>query len=406
MATFSTRYRPVSYYSREAKKTFFVYGGTTSSAERHLLIMISYFDHRTKTVPRPVIVCDKMGVNEPYDNASLTVDKNGYLWVFVSGWARTRPGIVYRSLSPYSIEGFEKIGNYEMISPQSWAMDDNSIQVMFSRAGNETSLYSAIMSADNKWNEPVKLAAFGGHNMISEARGSKLVAVFNYFPEMLLDKQTNLYLLQTEDRGKTWKNINNVPVELPLTSKNNSAMIADFESEGKLVFLIDLNFDKEGNPVLLVIKSTGANPGPEGDPREWTIIFRRNDKWNYVKVCTSTNNYDKGSLYIESEKWKIIGPTEPGPQKYGTGGEIALWESYDEGFTWEKTTQITNNSVNNNSFVRKPRNARKDLYAFWTDGNADAFSPSYLYFTNIKGDKVWLLPYEMTEEQVKPRRIK
>ena len=48
VATFATRHRPVSIYSPEAGKTFFVYGGTTTAEERHLLIMVSYFDHRLK----------------------------------------------------------------------------------------------------------------------------------------------------------------------------------------------------------------------------------------------------------------------------------------------------------------------------------------------------------------------
>jgi hypothetical protein len=169
---------------------------------------------------------------------------------------------------------------------------------------------------------------------------------------------------------------------------------------------MDLDFDKNGNPVILAILSRYFSPGPEGGSREWMVIHWKDQKWNFNKVCESTHNYDMGSLIITDLEWRVIGPTEPGPQVYGTGGEIALWISRDEGVIWNKERNITSNSQNNNSFVRHPLNAQKDFYALWTDGNADKLSISHLYFTNEKCDKVWMLPYEMKEDFEKPIRIK
>jgi hypothetical protein len=83
-----------------------------------------------------------------------------------------------------------------------------------------------------------------------------------------------------------------------------------------------------------------------------------------------------------------------------------MWVSRNEGTEWEKELLVTSGSKNNNSFVRHPVNAHKDLYALWTDGNSDEFSISYLYFTNEKCNRVWMLPYEMKEEFQKPVRIK
>jgi len=51
-------------------------------------------------------------------------------------------------------------------------------------------------------------------------------------------------------------------------------------------------------------------------------------------------------------------------------------------------------------------NAQKDFYSFWADGDADKFSESHLFFSNKKGNKVWELPYNMTEDIIKPVRIK
>jgi len=405
-ATFASRHKPIAIYSPEVKKTFFVYGGTTNNEERHLLIMASYFDHRFHLVPKPVIVFDKMGVTEPGDNASLSIDSEGYLWVFVSGSGRTRPGIIFRSSEPWSIEKFDRILDKEMLAPQAWWIENYGFLMMFSRIAKGLELYFNSSPDGKTWNSSQKIASMGGHMQVAGINNGNLVTVFNYHPGGNLDKRTNLYLLRTGDMGKTWETIDGSIIETPVTDKASECLIKDFESEGRLVYLNDLNFDREGNPVILAILSRDVNPGPAGGPREWMIIHWKDQKWNFKKVCESTNNYDMGSLYITEEDWRIIGPTEPGPQKYGAGGEIALWISMDEGVTWEKARDITKNSISNNTFVRRPQDAQKDFYAFWTDGDADKFSLSRLYYTNSKCKKVWVLPYEMEDNVARPVRIR
>lgn len=405
-ATFSPRHRPIAIYSPEVKKTFFVYGGTTGADERHLLIMISYFDHRLNAVPKPVVVYDKMGVREPNDNASLSIDTDGYLWIFVSGRGRTRPGLVFKSSEPYSIECFNEITEWEMVSPQPWWINGQGFLLMFSRMAKGRELYFSSSADGKTWSECQKLASMGGHFQVSGITGNKLMTVFNYHPGGDIDRRTNLYLLQTEDMGNTWETIDGKVVETPVTDIYHESLIRDLEAEGKLVYINDLNFDKNGNPVILAILSRDKNPGPDGGPREWMVIHWKDHKWSFNKVCESTHNYDMGSLYITDDEWRIIGPTEPGPQKYGTGGEIALWVSRNEGVDWEKVHDITKNSTANNSFVRRPLNGRKEFTALWTDGNADMFSISRLYFTDEKCEKVWAFPYKMKKDLEKPLRIR
>lgn len=406
VATFAPRHKPIAIYSPEAGKTFFVYGGTTNSEERHLLVMISYFDHRSHMVPKPVIVYDKMGVTEPHDNASLAIDNDGYLWVFISGRSRTRPGMIFKSSQPYSIDSFEKIAEMEMISPQPCWIKDNGTILLLSRATWGLELYFSSSEDGKNWTQSQKIAGLGGHFQVSEMHNKKLVTVFNYTPGGDRDKRTNLYLLQTDDMGITWKTVDGRIVTVPLSDIKNEALIKDFEAEGKLVYISDLNFDKEGNPVILIILSKDFNPGPRSGPREWIIVNWKDQKWNFNHVCESTHNYDMGSLYISEEEWRIIGPTEPGPQQYGAGGEIALWISRNEGTDWIKAKNLTLNSINNNSFVRRPLNTNKEFYAFWADGNTDRFSASHLYFTNEKCSKIWVLPYEMKRDRQKPLRVK
>ena len=406
LGTYTANHIPIAIYSPEVNKTFFVYGGTTSKEESHLLIMISYYDHQKRVVPKPVIVYDKMGVNDPHDNASISIDDQGFIWVFVSGRAKARPGFIFKSTAPYSIEGFEKILQKEMTYPQPWWRKGEGFLYLFTKYTNGRELYWSTSPDGKTWAPDQKLAGMGGHYQVSNYDGKKLVSVFNYHPGGNVDKRTNIYLLQSDDSGKTWKTADGNTVKPPLSGPKNEALVKDYEADGKLVYINDLNFDRMGNPVILAVISNNFAPGPAGMPREWIIVHWKDGKWNFNKVCESTHNYDMGSLYIENDTWSIIGPTEAGPQKWGTGGEMALWQSKDEGISWNKIRNITRNSLYNHSYARRPLNARDDFYAFWADGDADKVSPSRLYFTNKTGDKVWMLPYDMNSDFEKPVRIK
>ena len=75
------------------------------------------------------------------------------------------------------------------------------------------------------------------------------------------------------------------------------------------------------------------------------------------------------------------------------------------GGAWNRQRAVTTNSERNHSYVRRPRNAKPDFFACWADGNADAFSESYLYFTNRSGDTVWHLPYEMDTDFATPQPL-
>ena len=410
LGTYTADHIPVAIYAPEADKTFFLYGGTTQADERHLLVMISYYDHKRHVVPRPVVVCDKNGVDDPHDNGSLAIDSEGYLWVFVSGRNVSRLGAIYRSTQPYSIDSFEKVHETVMTYPQPWWVEGQGFIHLFTKytapgtRGRE--LYWSTSPDGVHWQPDQKLAGIEGHYQISNQYGNRIVTAFNFHPTGLADTRTNLYVLQTDDMGRTWKTMEGLPVETPLTDIQNAALVHDYQNEGKLVYLNDINFDQNGNPVILAIVSRHFQPGPQGDPREWIVFHWNGEQWLRHKVCESTHNYDMGSLYTEGKVWRIIGPTEAGPQRYGTGGEMALWTSRDEGLTWKRERLITTDSPCNHSYARRPVNARPDFYAFWADGHADEMSKSHLYFTNRTGTKVWMLPYDMETDFARPQRLK
>ena len=59
LGTYCAKHRPFTVYSDKAKKTFFCYGGTSIDSNKKLLNIVSYYDHKTKMVPRPTILLDK-----------------------------------------------------------------------------------------------------------------------------------------------------------------------------------------------------------------------------------------------------------------------------------------------------------------------------------------------------------
>jgi hypothetical protein len=396
----------MAIYAPKANKTFFVYGGA-KNGQRHLLNMISYYDHEHGVLPRPTIVHDKLTVNDPHDNPSLQIDEQGYLWVFVSGRAKARPGFIYRSAKPYDIESFDLIKEDEMTYPQPWKIDNNHFLFLFTRYTKGRELYWSHSKDGRSWTIPRKLAGMGGHYQISNQRGQKVVTAFNWHPAGNVDKRTNLYVAQTDDMGNTWTSIDGKPLTIPMTNTTCAALVRNYAEEKRLIYLMDLQFDPQGNPVILYLTSSNYAPGPIGDPRIWTLAHWNEQRWEFTEVTKSTHNYDMGSLYLESDgSWQIIGPTEPGPQPLGTGGEMALWGSKSLKGPWKKIRQLTQNSQFNHAYARRPINAHSDFYAFWADGDPDKFSPSRLYFCNKAGDKVFQMPYQFDGEFVKPEPIR
>lgn len=407
LGTYTAKHHPLAVYAPEVNKTFFVYGGTTLKHKRHLLAMIAYYDHSEKTVPRPVVVHDKKTVNDPHDNPSINLDQEGHIWVFVSGRARARPGFKYRSVQPYDITAFELISEEEFTYPQPWWHQDKGFLLLFTRYTDGRELYWNACSPDGRtWTEVQKLAGMGGHYQMSNERQGRVITAFNMHPGGNVDKRTNLYFLATADRGKTWQTADGTAVTPPLADPACPALVRDYRSEGRLVYLKDIGFDAAGQPVLLYITSASHKPGPAGNPRHWTVAHWTGSAWAFHEVTQTTHNYDMGSLYIEEDgTWRIIAPTEPGPQRHGTGGEMAMWVSADQGKTWKRHRKLTRGSRRNHAYARRPVNAHPDFYAFWADGNPDQMSESHLYFTDREGTQVWRLPYDLFDESAAPEPL-
>jgi hypothetical protein len=402
LGTYTANHVPMAIYSKEADKTFFVYGGGKNGT-RHLLAMASYFDHRRGVVPRPTIVHDKQGVDDPHDNPCLSIDGEGYVWVFVSGRGRERPGIIYCSNEPYSVDAFTKVAEREFTYPQIWWRGEEGFAFLFTKYTKGRELYASQSRDGLVWSPDEKFAGMGGHYQTSWFTRGRLITAFNMHPGGDVDKRTNLYYLASEDGGRSWQTVEGAAVKTPLADVANSALVHDFQAEGRLVYIHDLDLDREGRPVILFTASRHAHPGPPGDPRWWTIARWLGDRWAFTEMTRANHNYTTGSLWVSDDgPWRVIGPTEPGPQPIGAGGEVAVWASHDQGATWKKERDVTRASSMNHNYVRRVLHAHPGFAAFWSDGNPDEFSPSRLYFTDATGEHVWQLPADMTSDFAEP----
>jgi hypothetical protein len=369
--------------------------------------MIGCFDHKRKLLEKPTVVYDKEGIDDPHDNPSLLIDTDGYLWVFVSGRGTKRTGFKFRSVKPFSIDEFEKITTEEMTYPQPWLLEDGMIH-LFTKYSGVRELYFESSHDGFKWSEDRKLAGIrepgdklGGHYQVSQKNGSIVGTFFNRHPNGNVDKRTDLYYLQTADMGKTWTSAGGQPVEIPVEDVENEARVANYKDQGLNVYICDINFDKQGNPVCLYITSRGHEPGPDNAPYIWHVSKWTGSEWEIYPVGSSDHNYDMGSLYISEDKWLVVAPLVNGPQLWGAGGELAFYESTDSGKKWCKTRQLTVNSPRNHGYVRRPQNAHDPFYYFWADGDPDKFSISILYFGDSKGN-VWQMPYSFSGKTAKP----
>lgn len=411
LGTYTAHHSPLAIYAPAVKKTFFVYGGTTGENDKHLLCMIGSFDHKKKTVSRPVVVHDKGGVDDPHDNPSLMLDTQGYIWVFVSGRNTRRMGYKYKSTKPYDISSFDRVTEEVMTYPQPLSIEGQGYFHFFTKYTGVRELYFETSTDGKTWTEDVKLAGIknptyskSGHYQVSNHSGTRIFSFFNWHPDGNVDKRTNIYYVQTVDFGKTFRSANGTRLTLPLEDIASPALVMEYESQKKNVYLCDAIADDEGNPVCLYVTSDGHEPGPQNGVREWRVLFRNQGKWIDRRVTDSDHNYDMGSLFIQGKTWRLIAPTDHGPQVYGSGGEIVIWESTDSGFTWKRKKQVTTLSQRNHNYVRRVVNGKSPFMYLWADGDPNKFSPSYLYAGDEKG-QVWQLPYNMRASEEKLHKI-
>lgn len=419
LGTYPQQHVPLAIYAPVAHKTFFCYGGRGAEAHQ-ILDMVAEYDHRRGLVSRPRLVLQRQTFDAHY-NPTLGLDEAGHVYVFCNSHG---PGYelkekdpthgrsyIYRSREPYRLDTLEPVRDDNFSYSQPWAVPGQGLLWLHTRyLDGQRRLFWASSRDGLNWSEPQMLAHIErGNYQISWRHGQRIGTAFDFHPtENGLNARSNIYYLQSDDLGQTWRTANGDVVRPPLTTVDNPALGHNYRREGKLVYLKDLAFDSEGRPVILYLTSHGPWSGPDSGPREWFTTRWTGTDWDTQPFTTSDHNYDHGSLYIEpgdgSETWRVIAPTDPGPQAYGTGGQIAVHLSRDQGRTWQKVATVALAAPRNQTYVRKPVDAHPDFYALWADGDAFAPSDSHLYFAAQDGS-VYRLPPDMDSDEAPPERL-
>jgi BNR repeat-containing family member len=440
LGTYCMKHIPFAVYRPEVDKTFFCWGGMDDSALDHnieamrtgkppedwdptglLLHCVAAYDHATDTVSRPTIVLDKMTF-DAHDNPVISVDAKGYIWIFSTSHGTGRPSYIHRSVRPYDVNDFELVepvadrpeGELAItnFSYMQVFHDGERFHYFFTRYNEpaDRTLFYANSVDGLRWENWASLAGIElGHYQVSNICGGRAATAFNMHPHRDeghgLNWRSNLYYMESRDNGKSWQAADGAPLQLPLTEIESPALVHDYQAEGLNVYMKDIAFDGDDRPVILYVTSKGYESGPGNGPRQWTTARWTGEEWTIRPAMTSDNNYDSGSLIIDADgAWRIMAPTEPGPQPYNPGGEVALWISHDQGATWEKARAMTANSSRNHTYVRRVVNAHPGFVALWADGHARQPSISNLYFADADGN-VRLLPREMDGDAATPETV-
>jgi len=414
MGTAFEGYVPMGVYAPKVDKTFFCWGGT-DELNTTLYHCISYYDHKTGLVARPTIVVDKHSI-DAHDNPVMNIDAKGYIYIFSPSHGLTRPSCISKSVRPYDISHFEIVwaGNFSYTQP--WFVNGKGcllISTVYNTDGEWQRLNYISTSGDGRnWTDKRKFVFIedGDYLRSWQAPNGKIGVTFDRHPEDMrpkpLNYRTDVFYVETDDFGKTWKNAAGQTVTLPIEKRENPSLVFKYREQGLNAYIKGVRYDSAGRPLILYLLSKGYEAGPENGPRIWCIARWTGSEWKEIRTgIESGNNYDFGVLYVNSDDdWTLLGATELGPQAYNPGGELAAWRTCDGGKTWKKERQLTKNSPRNHNYARQPLNYHRDFAAFWFDGDGLKPSISRMYFCD-RGFNVYSLPLKFEGDFAKPERL-
>ena len=102
-----------------------------------------------------------------------------------------------------------------------------------------------------------KLAGFGGHYQVTrlDTLKGRVGSALNYHPGGNVDRRTNIYYVETDDFGRTWRAVDGRELSVPMDGRDNPALVVDYEAENRLAYITKLLFDRDGNPVIVAVTS-------------------------------------------------------------------------------------------------------------------------------------------------------
>lgn len=412
LATYPQQHLPIAIHRRDVQRTYFVYGGAGVKPAGHDYdpagrevpgttdCCISYFDHRTGKCVTPRVVLTR-DIIDAHENPTLCIDETGHLLMFCPSHGPRRTATILRSDKPNDIVHWNVVTEFGQADnfsyPQPWWIPDHGVVLLHTRYQDGKRRLCVANSPDGlDWSawpgRQTVIAIDQGNYQISWPReDGTLVTAFDMHPKTQgdhpLNRRCNLYIMQSHDGGQSWMTMNQESLSLPLREEANPARVLDTRDDGRLVYLKDLMFDQNDRTVVLYMTSRSAWPGPEGGPHQWW--FARHDPdgtWSHHHITDSDHCYDHGSLYRTPEgSWRLLTPSDPGPQRFATGGALGLWVSSDNGTTWHLEQHVASDDPDNHTYVRRPLHATDDFAWLWASGNSHKPGQTQLWYADASG---------------------
>ncbi len=213
-----------------------------------------------------VCLLDKK-TDDAHDNPVINpLDDKGYIWIFSSSHGRGRPSYISRSVA--SVRTTSRRSNSWSSSfsyPEPFYYPGKGflfVHTWYVRGrGN---YYMTSNPGRYRMGERKQTAYFEeGHYQISwQWKDKKTGIAFNQHPKGKgLNWRTNVYYMESDDFGATWKTADGQVLETPLVSKRDPALVLEYESKNRNCYIKDVQFDSKDIRSSLFVLSRDTQSG-------------------------------------------------------------------------------------------------------------------------------------------------
>jgi len=235
--TYTAKHTPIAIHHNGI--TYYTYSDNSDGVLR------IYVSNETETVEIHQAV-----LGDPHSNATISIDKDGFIWVHVSARGAKEIGAIYKSVSRGTLE-FELIEETWQAYPQPWRTDFGQVTLY---SLYERPVKKALRQLYVRTDQCEKQLVKEGHYQVSIFKHGKLHTFYNYHPDGNVDNRVNIYYMYSIN-GCDWFNQSDEPLTLPLEGDDPRTLIY---SSSRNIYLKDIDVD--GKPLLLYVESDSHDP--------------------------------------------------------------------------------------------------------------------------------------------------
>ena len=146
------------------------------------------------------------------------MDDRGYLWIFSSSHGTGRPSYIHRSTKPWSIDEFERVLVTNFSYTQPWYVPGEGFLFLHTRYGGGKArgidaarcLFWMTSADGTKWSRAANARRHRRwaitRSVGARANASPPPSISTRSP-VGLNARANIYYLETDDFGRTWRNV-------------------------------------------------------------------------------------------------------------------------------------------------------------------------------------------------------